>query len=141
MKLRKLYQSKVFIAIVLLALCVASFHAYGTTPVSFSVEKHSAVTSNKSRAELTAQSIYERDQSLTLGYAGMIRNVCDRSGEEQVEVYSQLKVLRFFIFAMLFGIALFPTNYIFMQHCPFMMHHEEQHDMLDVLHDKDGKKK
>lgn len=141
MKMRKLYQSKSFIVMLLSALCIMSFCAYGTASVSLPVENDSVLTDNPSSAELTAQSIYEKDQSLTLGYSGMLRNICHRNVEEHVGIHNQLKLLRFFIFAMLFSIALFPTNYIHMQRCPFMMYHEEQHDMLEVLHDKDGKKK
>lgn len=142
-KMKKLCQCKAFILMLVFMVIITTFQVCGSFSVSSFAAEHFIATDNQSSVELTSQSIYQRDQSLTLGYSGMLKNICFRNTGTNVDSQSQAygRVFKLFLFAMLFGIALFPKIFYYIMSCIFAIPNAEQRHMIEVLQDKDGKKR
>ena len=142
-KMDKIRQCKAFVLMLVFMVVVTTIYVCGSFSVlSFETEQN-IITDEQSSEKLVSQSIYQRDQSLTLGYSGMLKNICYRNTGTNMDSQLQnlLREFKLFAFAMLFGIALFPEAFFYMLSSAFVIPNAEQRHMLEVIQDKDGKKK
>lgn len=142
-KMNRLCQCKSFILMLVCMVVVTTFHVCGSFSISSFTAQQYAVADDQGSERLVSQSIYERDQSLTLGYSGMLENIAYRSmgTNTDSQLQSFLRVFKLFAFAILFGIVLFPKTFFYMLLGIFVMPNAKHQHMLEVIQDKDGKKK
>ena len=78
-KMDKIRQCKAFVLMLVFMVVVTTIYVCGSFSVlSFGTEQN-IITDEQSSEKLVSQSIYQRDQSLTLGYSGMLKNICYRN--------------------------------------------------------------